>query len=365
MKKGTPPQKRTDNSPSEENNGYPTNRPQPPWLASLDEDAPKSYKRVSNGHLTSGCFANAILLIGAILIIGAIWGAIYGISKYHDSAWSWVSREYQVISGKVSDLKDTIADSAPSIFPTQTPNQSQSSVTPSKTPAPTVSITPTVSGVNSRTGQYKNYYLGLADTSEGNLSGNGCYDDTGKFIILINNKNATDPTYSQLVSFLRQNRTDRFPYTYTLNVAGFYYGSAESHVNLKRIQNIIDGTEQPMPPHVCADFAERLHNEAEMAGIRCAYVSIDLSGYSDPYNYGIPSNSGHALNVFQTTDRGLIYVDVTNSPGPSRSVTTVSLQVGKQYIPVSLFPEQGWDSTYSSMGTVTDVQVIWDGTWNN
>ena len=125
---------------------------------------------------------------------------------------------------------------------------------------------------------------------------------------------------------------------------------------------------QPNPPDVCGDFAERLHNNAEMAGIRCAYVAIDLSGYTDPNNYGIGSNTGHALDAFQTTDRGLVYVDDTGIPvsssGSSRCVKTVNVVVGEPYVPVSLFPETGWNSTWESMGTVTDIQITWDGTWH-
>jgi len=233
---------------------------------------------------------------------------------------------------------------------------------PTLTPPPAPTPSPTPVGINSHTGTYKNYYLGLVDTPEGTLSGSGCYGD---FIVLINDKGAANPTYSQLVNFLQQDKTDQFPYRYTVTTVGSYYGTAESHIDLVRVQNIIDGKEQPNPPHVCADFAERLHNDAEIAGIRCAYVSVDLSGYSDPYHYGIPSNTGHALDAFQTTDRGLIYVDDTNSAGPTRSVTTVNVRVGQQYIPQSVFPESGWSNTYDSMGTVTNMLVTWDGNWNN
>jgi hypothetical protein len=88
-------------------------------------------------------------------------------------------------------------------------------------------------------------------------------------------------------------------------------------------------------------------------------VSIDLAGYTDPNNYGIGSNSGHALEAFQTTDKGLIFIDDTGipsgSPGPSRCVKTVNVVVGQAYIPVSLFPESGWNSTWDNMGSVTDL----------
>ena len=230
------------------------------------------------------------------------------------------------------------------------------------------STSPSIQGIDPTTGTYKNYYLGLADSSGGDLSGDGCYDDKGDFIVLINNKKATNPTYSQLVNFLQNDKTDEYPYTYTNLSGGFYYGTAESQVDLTNIQNIIDGTVQPKNPDVCADFAERLHNDAEIAGIRCAYVSIQLSGYTDPNNFGIPSNTGHALDAFQTTDRGLVYIDdtgwVANEPHPSRAVKVANPIVGQQYITTDLFPEVGWSSSGESMGTVTDVEAIWDGIWN-
>ena len=197
------------------------------------------------------------------------------------------------------------------------------------------------------------------------MGGDGCYDDKGDFIVLINNKNAADPTYAQLLNFLQNDKTDQYPYIYTNRVLASYYPPAESHVDLKNIQNIIDGITKPSNPDVCGDFAERLHNDAEMAGIRCAYVSIDISGYTDPYNYGISSNISHALDAFQTSDRGLVYIDDTNAPGPTRSVKTVNVAAGQAYIPVSLFPESGWNNTWGNMGTVTNIQVIWNGTWNN
>jgi len=211
--------------------------------------------------------------------------------------------------------------------------------------------------INAKTGIYNNFFLGVVNSSSGVIGGDGCYDDSGNFIILINNKNATDPTYTQLVNFLQNNRTDQYPYIATTRVFSSYYNTAESHVDLARIQGIIDGNIQPKNPDVCADFAERLHNDSEKAGIRCAYVSIELSDYT----------GGHALDAFQTTDRGLVYVDVTgiNGPGPSRCVKTVNVLVGHDYIPASLFPETGWSSTWDNMGAVTHVEIFWDGRWNN
>lgn len=242
------------------------------------------------------------------------------------------------------------------------------SISPVITGAPATTSTPIATQINPNTGVYNNYYLGFADTPEGDLGGDGCYDDTGDFIILINNKKAVNPTYAQLVNFLQSDTTDEFPYVYTDLSTGSYYGTAASHVDLPRIQKIIDGTEQPNPPDICGDFAERLHNDAEIDGIRCAYVAIQLSSYPDPDNLGIPSNSGHALDAFQTTDDGLVYVDDTGwlatDSHPTRAVKIANPVVGQSYITTALFPEAGWDTSGDSMGTVTSVDVIWDGTWN-
>ncbi len=94
----------------------------------------------------------------------------------------------------------------------------------------------------------------------------------GEPIELVNNPNATNPTYAQLVAFIVSDVTNRLPY--------------------------IDGGPDGF---VCSDFAEVLHNNAEAAGIKAAWVGIDL------YQEEI----GHAANAFQTTDRGLVYIDCT------------------------------------------------------
>ncbi len=147
-------------------------------------------------------------------------------------------------------------------------------------------------------------------------------------IILVNNPIAKNPTWNELVKFLQQDDTDRQEY----DINSF----------------------------VCADFAEMLHNNAERAGWRCAYVSVKLTGYRDFANLGIPSDTGHALNAFETTDRGLIYIDCTNSTisGVLSADTVIEVAVGKSYVPVSIFPSPGWSSIWGSMGTVTEIEVI-------
>lgn len=94
----------------------------------------------------------------------------------------------------------------------------------------------------------------------------------GEPIELINNPNATNPTYAELIAFIKADFTDTDDYL---------EGGAGGYV--------------------CADFAEDVHNNAEAAGIRAAWVSIDF-GRDD---------EGHACNAFETTDRGLVYIDCT------------------------------------------------------
>ena len=95
---------------------------------------------------------------------------------------------------------------------------------------------------------------------------NGTY---GFRIVLENNPDAVDPTWDQVVAFLRADRTDEMEY-----VASDF---------------------------MCGSFAQEVHNNAEKAGIRAAWVGIDLAG----------KQVGHAVNAFNTTDRGLVYTDST------------------------------------------------------
>jgi len=198
-------------------------------------------------------------------------------------------------------------------------------------------------------GGYKNFQLGIVYDSGTALSGSGCYDDKGGFIVLINNTDAKNPTYAELLSFLRKDKTEAFPYHLTPSIAGFYYGSASSNVNLDRIKEIIDGNVQPSLPNICADFAERLHNNAEKAGIRAGYVN----------------GTNHAFNVFETTDKGLVYIDdVGVTQGPSGDTLITIDSSGKVHMQW-LFPEQsqGWSISSYLGGDVYYKNTVWDGKW--
>ena len=96
---------------------------------------------------------------------------------------------------------------------------------------------------------------------------------------LIDSGSATDPTWQQLESFLIADKTDEKDY-----VLGTF---------------------------MCGAFAEELHNNAEAAGIRAAWVTADFKGESE----------GHALNAFYTTDMGLFYIDCGGKTEPQTGNT--------------------------------------------
>jgi hypothetical protein len=85
---------------------------------------------------------------------------------------------------------------------------------------------------------------------------------------LINNTNAVDTSFQELKAFISADETDQAMY----------------------IPNV----------RMCGHFAETLHNNAEQAGIKSAVVIVEFT-----------DGTLHALNAFQTTDMGLVYIDCT------------------------------------------------------
>jgi hypothetical protein len=92
---------------------------------------------------------------------------------------------------------------------------------------------------------------------------------TGEQVNLVNNDDARDVSFAELKSFILSDDTDE----------GIY----------------IEGVQ------MCGEFAETLHNNAERHGINAAFVAIHFEN----------EDIGHALNAFNTTDLGLVYVDCT------------------------------------------------------
>jgi len=94
-----------------------------------------------------------------------------------------------------------------------------------------------------------------------------------------------NPTYEELQEFLEEDTTDSNKY-----IPGEY---------------------------VCLHFAAHLDNNAEEKGLRCGFVFLK---HSSP-NGGV---YGHFMNCFQTTDRGLVYIN----PETDREV---NVEIGKKY----------------------------------
>lgn len=135
----------------------------------------------------------------------------------------------------------------------------------------------------------------------------------GKLITLVNYNNAMNTTYAKLVEFIKADKTDQNLYT---------------------------------SRYVCSDFAEDVHNNAERAGIKAAWVTIEFT-----------NAPGHVCNAFYTTDKGLVFIDCTGSPRQTGSFDKrVNLTVGKPLTPTSLYsPYYKW----STMGTVKSYRIFW------
>jgi hypothetical protein len=140
-------------------------------------------------------------------------------------------------------------------------------------------------------------------------------------IVLRNNPQAHNPTWDELKSFLKDDATDRHLY-------------------------------QP-GRFTCGDFAEMLHNNAEAAGIRAAIVAIELISPSIPG--GIIN---HSLDAFETTDRGLVYIDDTSSSSGFFADKQANVVVGEDYVCVSLVQMPGQLQTWPSMGKVKAVDIF-------
>ena len=140
----------------------------------------------------------------------------------------------------------------------------------------------------------------------------------GHEIYLQNNPNATNPTYDELIIFLKNDKTDLIQYTDNF---------------------------------VCADFAERVHNNAEESGIRAAWVSLDFDN----------DNEGHALNAFHTVDNGLVFTDSTGSveSTPCGYDRKIGIEIGKHIWTYKLY-DCAEDYYYLLPSSkVKEVKIFW------
>lgn len=90
-----------------------------------------------------------------------------------------------------------------------------------------------------------------------------------------------DPTYSEVMTFIRDDKTERKTY--------------------------VEDT------FTCTHYSLAVNNNSEKNGIRCAIVTVKLSG-----------GEGHALVAFNTTDKGLLFIE-------PQSDEKVNLEIGEDY----------------------------------
>jgi len=169
-------------------------------------------------------------------------------------------------------------------------------------------------------GYMEDYVTALRITTKSlrNLDGAYYVGADGHEIQVMINPNARDPTYQEVVDFIKKDKTDQNKY-------------------------IPD-------KYVCIDFAEDVQHNAAIAGYNCGFDAVDFT--SDAMN--------HMCNVFNTVDRGLVYIDCTASTSKcSNNDCYVIIEVGKPYQPMRLYDVND-DCIFLPMGIVASHQIYWE-----
>ncbi len=301
-----------------------------------------------------------ISLLSAIPYVGVIMAIMLGVKG---NEWAWRNKRWDSIQHfKSTQKKWSIAGvvilaiglaigisaillntcAAPStIPPLLEPSKSAPDSAPPTSLTPSPEPTPIPKNNNSQYNIDDDYYLSIVETTSGYASA-----ADGELIVLINNREAKDPTYNELIKFIKRDWTDSEIYLGS-GISGFFYGDLWGSIELDYYKDWIEfGTKTPeaifysrYPVNhpdrkrivmICGDFAEVLHNNAELFGIKAAWVALDFK-----------EGPGHALNAFQTTDRGLVFIDSTGqsfedswkiSYGKPDSWDKVAyVEIGKEY----------------------------------
>lgn len=121
--------------------------------------------------------------------------------------------------------------------------------------------------------------------------------------------------------------------------------TAARNVTFEQLKSFLESDhtedhEYVAPTYTCSDFAKELHDNAEASGIACGYVSVV---YEDA--------SRHAVVVFNTTNKGPIYIDETYGYDAK-----VRLQHWEPYEHTKLDSEQ---YARSIGDIVDDVYIYW------
>jgi ribosomal protein L37AE/L43A len=210
-----------------------------------------------------------------------------------------------------SDVKNATTDAMASWWEQRTPT-GQLPESPEQNPSPPPS-SPTYSSTPYDV--YKDEYPDLVWLNDYTYAAS----TSGRAIELNENHNAINPTWGQLLSFLKMDNTDKMTYV--------------------------------PDSFVCIDFAERLHNNAEKEGIRCGLVVL----------YPIQ----HACNVFETADKGLVFIDCTGLKsyeiGPTDEDMIVNVQLNADYCPKYLFADRYGNVTWriDCLGAIARYQICW------
>ena len=143
----------------------------------------------------------------------------------------------------------------------------------------------------------------------------------GTAIWLVERKSAGDPAYGALISWLKDDPTEHGAYD---------------------------------QEHVCAEFATQLYNNAERDDIKAHIVVVDFK------DGGI----AHMIVAFNTTDKGLIYVDDTgitaaqNAAGVPDLDRIVDLVPGQPYRTHFIPPFNSSMQDTLNLGVIQDVRFI-------
>ena len=118
-----------------------------------------------------------------------------------------------------------------------------------------------------------------------------------------------DPSYQEMKDFLKQDETSEQEYS-------------ESE-------------------YVCVDFTADVKANAAKEGLRCAYVAIEYLG-----------RIGHAIVAFDTTDRGLVYIE-------PQFDWEVEPEIGQRYYQCVIPPPGHYMAKPDYDDTIARVIVIW------